>query len=149
MEQSLIRCEATTLLTEITAVASSSLYFDPSLLALCWRGVGKVTFSAAVNLDTVLPHVTTQLCQAIVTIARQCVVEEDPLLEKRLKSGRFLCSLMLRLVAQFPASFDECNGELVDMLLCTHQAIHTVDNVTLHSKLESSFLLLVSELVSY
>lgn len=134
-------------LTEITEVASLSLYFDPSLLALCWRGVGKVCCSSTGTLDAALPHVITQLCQAIVTLTKQSTVEEDPLLEKRLKSGRFLCSLMLRLVSRFPMSFEECGQQLVEMLLATHQCIHATSNVTLRSKLESSLLLLVSCLI--
>ena len=160
LEQSLGQCDLGTLLTEITAVASLSLYFDPSLLALCWRGVGKVCCSSLATasstgtmdtgtmdtgtMDTALSHVITELCQAIMTLTGQSTAEQDPLLEKRLKSGRFLCSLMLRLVSRYPAVSEECSKQLVDMLLSTHQTIRTVVKMPLRSKLESSLLLLVS-----
>lgn len=144
-----MHCDLGTLLIEITAVASLALYFDPSLLALCWRGVGKVCCSNQANIgsiDAAISHVIVELCQAIVVLSDQSTTEEDSLLEKRLKSGRFLCSLLLRLVSRFPALSEDCSNQLVDMLLSTHQTIYTVMNKPLRSKLESSLLLLVSGL---
>lgn len=141
------------LLTEITEVAALSLYFDPSLLAMCWRGVGKVSGSLASGnilppgtedtLSAVISGVTRELCLAIVTVTEQCAREGDPLLEKRLKSGRLLCSLMLRLVSQFPSICDDCSMVVIDMLLSIQQVIHGIQDEALRCKLESSLLLLV------
>lgn len=147
----MVQCESSTLLTEIIEIASLSLYFDPSLLAMCWRGVGKVSYSSmgslgsGVALSAVLPDIIRQLCLAIATVTEQSAVEGDPLLEKRLKSGRLLCSLILRLESQFPTSFEDCSREVMDMLLSTQQVIHATENAALRFKLESSLLLLVSE----
>lgn len=145
-----MQCKVTTLLTEITAVAALSLYFDPSLLALCWCSVGKLSCGSSTSLgsatspDAVLPHVISELCGALVAITKQSTLEGDPLLEKRLKSSRLLCSVLVRLLSRFPGLEEECGKLVVDMLLATHQATHAVSNATLRSKLESSLLLLVS-----
>jgi hypothetical protein len=148
-----VQPELDTLLIEVTAVASLSLYFDPSLLALCWRGLGKVccsnvaTASSTGALEASLPFVIAQLCQAIVTVARQSSVDADALLEKRLKSGRLLCSLVLRLVSLFPVAFEDCSKQLVDMLLSIHQTIHATSNTILRRKIEASLLLVVGHLL--
>lgn len=137
-----------TFLKELTAVASLSLYFDPSLLALCWRSVGKLVCVSGsqrtpLSLETVIPELIEQLCVAIVTSTKQSVMEGDPLLVKRLKSGRFLGSLLLRLLSHFSVAVAESGKVIVDMLLSIHQTVHAVENVALRSKLESNLLLLV------
>ena len=133
------------LLREILAVASLSLYFDPSLLALCWRSVGKISCGNSPHLDDILPHIITELCETLVVITKQSAVEGDPLLEKQLKSGRFLSSLMLRFLSQAPVALELCGKVAMDMLLSTHQAIHAVDDAALRYKLEANLLLVVSE----
>ena len=123
-------------------MASLSLHFDPSLLALCWRSVSKLS-SCCLDSFAVLPHIITELCGAIMAVAKQSAMLVDSLIEKRLKSGRFLCSLLLRYFSAFPEVAETCGRVTVDMLLSVHQTIHSVNDVSLRSKLESSFLLLV------
>lgn len=124
-------------------MASLSLYFDPSLLALCWRGVGKLACSSA-SISKVVPHVVEELCGTIIAITKQSGGEGDLLLEKRLKSGRFLGSLLLRLLSHFPVVVEECGKVTVDMLLSTYQEVHVLESTIMRSKLESSILLVVS-----
>ena len=133
------------LLLEVASVASVSLHFDPSLLVLCWRSVGKLACgSDAARLDVDLLHIVEQLCVAIEVTTQQSVVKGDPLLDKRLKSGRFLGSLLLRVLEQHPAITHDCCQDVLRMLLCIHQAIYGVSSSELRSKLESNFLCLVS-----
>lgn len=134
------------LLTEIMEVASLSLHFDPSLLSLCWRSVGKLSCGsvASVNLDSLMPGVIGQLCVDLEALTQQQgVVDLDPLLEKKLRSGRFLSSILMRLLFQFPVAILECSKVIAHLLLTTHQHVHAVRNVALHSRLESNLLLLV------
>lgn len=89
LEQNMAQCESKELLTKILKVASLSLYFDPSLLAMCWRGVGKVCCSKIGSVGTAttgtlgtgtfgtgtnLADVVRQLCLAIVTVTKQSAV---------------------------------------------------------------------------
>ena len=93
--------------------------------------------------EEVIPYITEQLCLAIDTTCKQSLQEADPLVEKRLRSGRFLCSLLLRLLSEFPVCVSACVRVLHQLLLSTHANVHSVDNTSLQKKLESAFLLLV------
>lgn len=133
-----------TLLGQVTEVASLSLHFDPSLLVFCWRSIGRLVCGASAS-PSILP-IIQQLSLAITVTASQSTKPGDPLLEKRLKSGRFLCSLLVRLLTHFPKAVTECAGITMDLLLSTHQAINAVqnDDTTPFSSLEANLLLLVS-----
>ncbi len=116
------------------------------MLALCWRSVGRVVCGGgeAAERVEVMSHIVEQLCLAIDTTCKQSLLETDPLLDKRLRSGRFLCSLLLRVLSEFAVCVSGCGGALLQLLLSTHQAVYTVESVAFRSRLESAFLLLVS-----
>lgn len=138
--------QANALLKEIMEVAALSLYFDPSVLAVCWRSVGRVVCgrkedgeSTAARKEEIIPHVIKQLCLAIDATCRQSLIEAGPLLEKRLKSGQFLCSLLLRLMSEFPKCVSA--DVLLQLLLSTQQTLQTVPNTALRTRLVPSLLL--------
>lgn len=130
-------------------MASLSVYFDPSLLVLCWRSIGKLACEGgnrtakSANLDSTILHVLEQLCVAIQITTQQSVVEGDPLLDKRLKSGRYLCSLLLRLLSYYPGAVMESAKVTLNLLLSTHQTVLAVNSEELRSRLEFNLILLV------
>ena len=134
--------DRTTLLIKITEVASLSLDFDPSLVVLCWRSIGRLMCVSSDHFSTKY-QVLEQLSLAIVTTIQQSSMQDDPLMEKRLKCGRFLCSLLIRLLQENPNLVTECVNMAVDLLLTTHQSVYKVENVILQANLEANLMLLV------
>lgn len=147
MDQNFSLSELPTLLREITAIASLSVTFDPSLVVLCWRNIGKLACQSrtaeSANLDAVIVHIIEQLCEAIEVTIQQSVIEGDPLLDKRLKSCRYLSSLLLQLLSSYPTAAEESEKVTFDLLVSTHQTVFAVRSKELRSRLESNLMLLV------
>ena len=147
--QNYSRYQLDALLDELVAVATLSMHFDPSLLVMCWRGIGKLACGhvnsedVSEQWDSLIVRVVQQLCAAIIVTTQQSVTEEDYLLERRLKCGRYLNSLLLQLLSCYPVITALCCEVTFDLLLSTHQLVFTVSGEELRDRLESNLLILV------
>ena len=131
-----------------------SLHFDPAVLVLCWRTIGKLVISGsspaplAMEADVLtvnaVKFLLQELCTTMVTVTKQCVAKEDRMLEKRLKCGRFLTSLLVRLLGHNPESAIAGVPDLHNLLLSTHQLVYSEQSESLRIQLQNNLLLLVS-----
>lgn len=128
----------------LVKIGMTSLHFDPAVLVLCWRTIGKLLISGSsvapiVMANLVLPtaiiqHLVQELCITMTTVVKQCVVGDDVMFEKRLKCERFLTSLLLRLLGQYPEVVSGCVSEIQVLLLSSHKLVYsrTSDHVREH-----------------
>ena len=93
-------------LSLLVGIGSVSLHFDPAVLVLCWRTIGKLATGELQSLflsndqQDVVSLLVQELSLTIATVSQQCQWEEDNMIVKKEKCVRFLASLLVRLLGQ-------------------------------------------------
>ncbi len=141
--------ELKTFIVKEVDIASLSLNFDPSLVVFCWRSIGKLLCSNTQICHSLIRLGVEQLSVALTTTIHQSTLQTDLLLEKRVKSLKFLTSLLFRLTNQFPDEIAKCADIMVDLLLSSHQIVYALrDRGGLVTSLEPILLLLVTNYIN-
>jgi len=129
----------------LVQIGSVSLHFDPAVLVLCWRTIGKLitgglppalTATALNSLQgDVLSHVVQELCATIATVSsRQYHLEEDNMAMKREKCVKFLTSLLVRVLGQY-TEIAITNVSRVTSLLMTPYPVTHYQRMSLKSNI--------------
>ena len=91
-------------LSALTKVTTVALNFDPSMLVLCWKALGKLLCKVKGQFPNHITLIIKELCVAMDTKTTECLEyapvnydDVNPVFQKLLRVCRFLGTMLLKL----------------------------------------------------